>query len=181
MCGILRASAALTMAAVDGPRYLRSTLRRSVLIAEQQFAAGVERQAGAFAVEVADHQLVDAARGRFAGASEAVGQAGQAHQFERDVLEDVAGPGAFLQAAQEAAALVVVAAVLDQPGQPGGEPFVEAGNLVRRQVFEFADVDPGFQAGRIGPDAGAAQGEALPEDDVLFLHVVGCCRLGRMR
>ena len=148
---------------------------------EQQFAAGVERQAGAFAVEVADDQLVDAARGRLAGASETVGQAGQAHQFEGDVLEDVPGPGALLQAAQETAALVVIAAVLDQPGQPGSEAFIETGNLVRREVFEFADVDPGFQTGRIGPDAGSAQGKLFQEDDVLFLHGVGCCRLGGMR
>jgi hypothetical protein len=63
---------------------------------EQQFAAEVERDARAFVVEVADHQLVDAARRGFAGAAETVGQTGQRHQFEHDVFEDVAGPGAFL-------------------------------------------------------------------------------------
>src|SRR5574343_103655 len=140
---------------------------------EQQLTAEVEGDARAFFVEVADHQLVDAARRRFAGAAEAVGQAGQGHQFEHDVFEDVAGPGAFLQAAEKAAALVVVAAVLDQAGQPGGEAVVEAGDLVGRVVFEFADVDPRFGGRRVGPDAWATQGNRVPKDNVLFLHALG--------
>jgi hypothetical protein len=47
---------------------------------------------------------------------EAVRQAGQRHQFEDDMFQDVAGPRPFLEALQEAAALVVVAAVFDQAG-----------------------------------------------------------------
>ena len=81
---------------------------------EEQFAANVERHARDFFVEVGDDQLVDAARRGFAGAAETVRQTGQGHQFEHDVFEDVAGPGAFLEAAQEAAILAVVAAVLDE-------------------------------------------------------------------
>ena len=63
---------------------------------------------------VADGQFVDTALRGLAGAAEAAGQAGQRHQFQRDVLEGVADPGAFVKAAQEAAPFTVVAAVFDQ-------------------------------------------------------------------
>jgi len=121
-------------------------------------------------VPVADHQLVHAARRRFAGAAEAVGQAGQRHQFKRNVFKRMADPGAFVEAAEEAAMLAVVAAVFDHARQPGFQTVHKAGQSVARKVLEFADVDPGFEAGRIGPDARPAQADGLENDDVFFLH-----------
>ena len=138
---------------------------------KQQFASLCQRQAGAFAVEIADDELVNTGGAGFAGASETVRQAGQAHQFQYHVLQDVPGPGAFLQPAQEAAAFIVIAAVLDQAGQPGGKALVQTGNLVGGQGFQVADVDPGFQAGRVGPDAGATQGKLLDDANVVGGHV----------
>ncbi len=146
---------------------------------QQQLAAEFQRQAGAFFVEVADHQLVYAARRRFAGAAEAVGQAGQGHQFEDDVFQDVAGPRSFLEALQESAAHVIVAAVLDQAGEPGLQALVEAGNLVGGKVFELPDIDPGFDARRVGPDAGPLQGDGVPENDVFILHALSFGFAGR--
>jgi hypothetical protein len=64
------------------------------------------------------------------------------------VFEDVRRPGAFLDPAQEAAALAVAAAVLDQRGQQGGEALVKAGDGVRREVLEFADIDQASMTGR---------------------------------
>src|SRR5574343_1607346 len=120
---------------------------------QYHLAADFQRQAGAFLVEVADHQFIDAARRGFAGSAETIRQAGHGHQFKDDMLQDMAGPRAFLEAAQEAAAFVVVAAMLDQAGQPGFEALVEAGNLVRRVVFQLADIDPGLDTRRVGPEA----------------------------
>jgi hypothetical protein len=92
-----------------------------------------------------------------AGLAEAGLHAGHVLQFEHDVLEDVAGPGAVAQALEEAAALADAAAVLDQAGQPGGQAFVETGQFVRREFFELADVEPGLDDGTVGPDVRAAQ------------------------
>jgi hypothetical protein len=65
----------------------------------------VNRAARHFLVPGADDDLVDAADRGLAGLAEAAGHAGQVLQLERDVFQDVARPGAFLQAHQEAAAL----------------------------------------------------------------------------
>ena len=147
---------------------------------KHQFAAEIEGQPGAFLVEIADHQLVYAARRRFAGAAETVGQAGQCHQFKDDMLQDMPRPRAFLEATQETAALVVVATMLDQAGQPCCQAFVEAGDLVGREVFEFADVDPGLDTRRVSPDTRPLEGDRVLENDVLSFHALCFGPVGRL-
>jgi len=70
------------------------------------------------------------------------------------MFENVTGPGAFLEAAQETAVLAIVAAMFDQAGEPGTQALIEAWQLVRGEVFEFADVDPAFDDRGVGPDIG---------------------------
>ena len=123
----------------------------------QQRVAGLQRGAADALVARAEGHLVDAAVGGGAGLAEAGLHAGQVLQFEHDVFEDVAGPGAVAQALEEAAALADAAAVFDQARQPGGQAFVQAGEGVRRTVFELADVEPGFDDGAVGPDVRSAQ------------------------
>ena len=135
-----------------------------------QVASVFQRGAGDLLMPGADGDFVHPDFGSFAGLAEAAGQAGQILQFEGHMFEDVGGPGAFLDAAQETAAFPVAAAVLDQRGQQGGQALVEAGNLVRGEVFQFADIDPGFQHRPVGPDIRAAQGNDVADDDVFFLH-----------
>ena len=94
---------------------------------------------------------------RSARLAEAGLHAGQVLQLEHHVFQDVAGPGAFAQALQEAAALADAAAVLDQAGQQRGQALVKPGISVRRGIFERADIEPGFDHRAIGPDIGAAQ------------------------
>lgn len=113
--------------------------------------------AGDLFVAGAYDDFVDPAHRGFPRLAETAGQAGQVLQFKRDVFHDVAGPGAFFQALQETAALAVAAAVFDQRRQPAGQAVIEAGNDVRRKVFQFSDVDPDLQRGAIGPDIGAVQ------------------------
>ena len=69
----------------------------------------------------------------------------------------MAHPGAAFQALDEAAALAHAAVVLDQRGQPGGEALVQAGQFVGGPVLQLAQIQPDFQHGAVGPDAGAAQ------------------------
>ena len=70
--------------------------------------------AGDLLMPCADGHLVHAGFGGFAGFAETSGQAGEVLQFQGDVFEDVAGPGAFPQPAQEAAAFPVTATMLDE-------------------------------------------------------------------
>jgi hypothetical protein len=110
--------------------------------------AGLQGGAADDLVARAEGHFIDAVVAGGAGLAEAGLHAGQVLQFEDDVLEDVAGPGAVAQALQEAAALADAAAVLDQAGQPGGQAFIEAGEGIRGEFFEFADVEPGLDDGR---------------------------------
>jgi hypothetical protein len=113
--------------------------------------------------------------------AETAGHAGQVLQFERDVFEDVRRPGAFLDAPQKTAAFAVAAAVLDQRGQKSRQTVIEARNGIRREVFEFADVDDRFDDRTVGPDVRTAQVADLEELDVFRFHGVspGTGRLAR--
>ena len=94
------------------------------------------------------------------------------------MFEDMSGPGAFFDPAQEAAMLAVVAAMLDQRGKPGRKTLVEAGNLVRRILFQFPEFDPGFEHRPVGPHVRTAQGNDVPDDDVFLFHVWSVSQLG---
>ena len=100
---------------------------------------------------VLDRDLVDAARLRLAGPAEPDDGAGERLQFQGDVFEDVAEPGARAEPLEEPSALTDRAAMLDHRGQPAHEPVVEAGQRVRRVVLERAEIDPGFEDREGGP------------------------------
>ena len=83
----------------------------------QQAVALGQRDAGDLLVARAEHHAVDAVLRGAAGLAEAGGHAGQVEQLDHHVLQHVAGPGAFVQALDEAAALADAAVVLDQRRQ----------------------------------------------------------------
>ena len=96
--------------------------------------------------------------------------AGKFLEFEGDVLEDVAHPGALAHALEEAARFAEGAGVVVEAGDEFGEAFVEAGNLVGGAVLEFADVDVEQDGGHAGPEIGSAVdggGEDLDRHAVL--------------
>ena len=103
------------------------------------------------------HHAVDAVLAGRARLSEACGHAGQVEQFDDDMLQHVAAPGALLQALQETAALADAAVVLNERRQPGGETIIEARKLVRGVAFKSPQVQPDLQRGAVGPDIGATQ------------------------
>ena len=126
-----RSVAASTMQAVLGPRHSESAMiaqardrgghiEGAILDRRHhQIAGGIQAGAADFFMARPHHDLVHAARRGLARLAEAALHAGQILQLERDMLEDVARPGAFAQAQQKSAMLTDAAAVLDQRGQPG--------------------------------------------------------------
>ena len=123
----------------------------------QQRVARLQGRTADGLVARAERHLINAMVGGGAGLAEAGLHAGQVLQFEDDVFEDVAGPGAVAQALQEAAPFADAAAVFDQTRQPGGEAFIQAGKFIRRTFFEFADVEPRFDDRAVGPDVRSTQ------------------------
>ena len=118
-----------------------------------------------------EHHAVHPAHRGAAGLAKTGGHARQVQQFNDDVLQHMAAPGAFLQALQETAAFTHAAVVLDQGGQPGREPVVEARQCVGGVVFQHPEVQPDFQHGAVGPDIGAAQVVDAKQLDVVdFCH-----------
>ena len=107
---------------------------------QRQFAGG-----DAFvALRVFVDDRVDARRAGAARLAERDVLAGDVLQFDRDVLEHVAEPGAFVlaHAAEEAARLAIRAAVLGEAGQGGGEPVDErAAEPAGGPVLELAQVE----------------------------------------
>jgi hypothetical protein len=83
-----------------------------------QLAGHQQRLAANLFMRHADDDFVDTPRAGLAGAAVAVRGAGQGLQFQRDVFEDVAWPGAGFQPLQKAAAHARAAAVFDQARQP---------------------------------------------------------------
>ena len=118
-------------------------------------------------VACADDDLVNTPGTGFAGFAKTGLHASAALQLQRDMLQDVAGPGAFFQPLQEAAALAHAAAVLHQAGQPGRQALGEAGQGVGGAVFQIADVDQRFDDRAISPNVGAAQRGHAQELDVM--------------
>ena len=143
-----------------------------------QVAGGFDGQFADRLVAGADDHLVDAVFARHARLAKAGLHAGLGLQLQRHVLQDVAGPGAVAQAHQKAAAPADAAAVLDQAGQPGGEPLVEAGQGVGGVILQLADVDDGLDDGAVGPDVGAAQVRHAADHDV-GESALRRCRRGR--
>ncbi len=158
---------------------------------QHQITCGLDRAASDFLLPTSHHHLVHAAVRGLAGAPETAGEARQALQFERHVLHDVRGPGAFVQPLEEAAAFVVAATVLDQSGQPGAQTLREAGQAVGRVVFQRADVDQGLQHRIVGPHIRAGDVADVEDLDVEQLGVyrrihgrgdpgaMACQRIGR--
>ena len=97
------------------------------------------------------------------------------------MFENVGRPGAFLDAAQKAAAFAVAAAVLDERRQHLFQAFVVTGNLVGGEVFEFADIDDGFQDRAVGPDIRAAQVADFKKLDVFGFRIHGIGKFGEQR
>ena len=92
--------------------------------------AGLQRRAAHHAIARAEGHFVDAMFADGARLAETGLHARQVLQFEDNVFEDVAGPGAAVQALDEAAALAHAAAVLDQAGQHGSQAVGKAGEGV---------------------------------------------------
>ena len=123
----------------------------------QQPVAFGERRAGHLFVARPEHHAVDAAFRGAARLAKAGRHVGQVQQLDHHMLQHMAGPGAFAQALDEAAALADAAVVLQQGGQQGDQPVIEAGQQVGRAVFQAAQIQPDFQNGPVSPDVGAAQ------------------------
>ena len=146
-----------------------------------QVARGGQRGLAHRFVAGADGHLVNAARAGFARLAKAGLHPGARLQLQRHVFHDVCRPGAVAQAQQKAATLAHAATVLDQARQPGGQPFVEAGQGVGWPVFQFANVHQRLDHGAVGPDAGAAQVGHAQDVDVVLAHGRGVgCGTGEM-
>ena len=140
----------------------------------QQFTRGGQGGAAHVLFARAEGHLVDAALAGRARLAEARAHAGQVLQLQHHVLEDVGRPRAFAQALEKAAPFAHAAAVFDHARQPRDETLVQAGQGVRWVIFQFADVDPGFNHRAVSPDVGAAQvGDADKFDVLLLDHVSG--------
>ena len=94
----------------------------------------------------------------------------QVLQFQRGVLENVRRPGTFAYPLQKTAAHTGAAMVLNEPGQPGRQPLIETRQGVGRMVFQFTNVDPGFNDGAVGPYVGATQVGDSQQFNVLLCH-----------
>ena len=131
-------------------------IRRAVDGGHDQIARRFQRQAAHGFVKRADHHFVDRVLARHAGFAEGGVHARLHLQLQRHVLHHVAGPGAFAQALQEAAALAHAALVFHQPRQPGRQALVVAGDGVGGEVFQLADIEHRLDDGAVSPHAGAA-------------------------
>ena len=98
-----------------------------------------------------------------AGPAVADRRAGQALQFQRDVLEDMGRVGPLVEPDEEPAPVPLAALVLDHRGQPRLQPVVEAGDGIRRGVLERPELHPGLDHRGIGPDVRTPQDRHFPE------------------
>ena len=85
---------------------------------EHQLPGGEQGFAGDVFMPGPHDDLVLASFGEFTGLAESARHASEVLQLEGDVFEDVPGPGAFFQAAQESSALFIAATVFDEGRQP---------------------------------------------------------------
>ena len=133
-----------------------------------------QRRAGHMLVAGAEHHAIDAAPGCASGLTEASGHARQVQQFDDHMLQHVAGPGARLKPFKEATTLADTTVMLDQSRQQRDQPLVEAGQQMAGMVFQFPQVEPGFQRRAVGPDVRAAQVVDAQQAYVFeCLHVLG--------
>ncbi len=80
--------------------------------------------------------------------------------------------GAAPQSLEKPAPLADTAAMLDHLGQPAHDTIVEAGHLVRGRVLQVAQIDPGLEHGRFGPDV-----RSFESQDFAKFHIRGCVRV----
>ena len=67
---------------------------------------------------------------------------------------DMADPGPLMQPLHETTASATAAAVVHQAGQPLYETVGEAGNLVGREILQYAEVDDKLDGWFVVPDVG---------------------------
>ena len=140
----------------------------------QQVAPQVQGAAPYVFLAGAKSDFVDAGFGGLARFAKAGAHAAQVLQLQADVLQDVGGPGALLQALQKAAAHARAAFVLNQAGQPSRQAFVQTVDGIGGEVFKRTNVDPGLNHRPISPDIGAAQvGHPQNIDFFLARHAWG--------
>ena len=96
-------------------------------------------------------------------------------QLQREVLGDVAEPGALVEALDEAALLATRARVVLQAGEEFDEAIREAGDRVRRVVLEHAEIDDEVDRGVVGPHVRAAV-DARADDAQRRLDGARCLR-----
>ena len=173
--GMPRSLAALTIDPVLGPSRTSCSRSRSLATSaatsngrswrrgQEQLAADFQGAAGERLLLVLDDDLVNALLARRAGPAVADAGAGQAHQLEGDVFEDVGRVGAAAEPLEEPAADPFAATVLDHRGQPRLEAVVEAGLLVGGTILVGPELDPCLQHGEIGPDVRSAESQDLAE------------------
>ena len=131
-----------------------------------------QSQASHLLVAGAEHHAVHPTLRGAAGLTETRGHARQVQQLDDHVFQDVPSPGALFQPLEETTALADAAVVLDQGRQHRCQARVEARELVRRPVFQLAQVQPDLQHLAVGPDIGAAQViDPQQRDVVLLAHV----------
>jgi hypothetical protein len=94
-------------------------------------------------------------------------------KLEHDVFHDVPWPGALLETSQKSTSLVVTAAMLNQAWDPGGEPFIETRNLVRREVLKVSDVDQGLKHRVVGPHTRTLQVRDGEDFNMFVGHRIG--------
>ena len=174
-----RLTASSMIACVDGPNAWRSARRMSrsssarevegdvgvvgrdeVVDERDRHPAGLEPD-GLLAVLVDDVVLAVLA-GRPGLAVADVG-AGEVLELERDVLGDVAHPGAVAQARDEAAAAAERAGVVLERRQQRDEGVGEARDRVRRELLEDAEVDEHADDRLARPVVRAAQDARLED------------------
>ena len=104
-----------------------------------------------------EHHAVHPAPRGAAGLAKAGWHIGQVQQLDHHMLQHMAGPGAFAQALQKAAAFPHTAMVFQQRWQQGCQAARKARQQVGREVFQCAQVKPHLQHRAVSPDVGAAQ------------------------
>ena len=97
--------------------------------------------------------------------------AGSTLQFERNVFQNVGQVGSAPQPLKKPAPLADAAAMFNHLRQPAHDAIVEAGYLVRGRILQIAQIHPGFEHGRLGPDV-----RPLQSQDFAKFHIRGCVR-----
>ena len=135
-------------------------------------------------VEVAEDDVVDAVLAGGSGLAAGDLVAGGAFQLQRDVLDDVPGPGALDQPLDEATVPAAGALVVVQAGQQGDQGLGEAGQRVGRELLQPADVDDHVDGHLVGVVVRAPVHPKLPDGDVGLAVSglgLGLCRLCHVR